>query len=83
MAFLSCYFDPVPNRIHLSKIDIAEPFAVPSQLIFQSIKSRYKFVRGFLQRTFCIYLAFPRQVNDREKDVANLICHVGCAFSGS
>src|SRR6476659_8898404 len=71
----SCFviLDPIPYRVHLGKLDIPKPLASPSQLVFQLIESRDKFVRGALQRAFCVDFAFPRQINDCEEHVANLV----------
>src|SRR6478736_5120322 len=72
-SFVLRFLDPIPNRVHLGKLNIPEPLASPSQLVFQLIESRDKFVRGALQRAFRVDFAFPRQINECEEHVANLV----------
>ena len=63
----------IPNFIQLRKIDISQPFAARSKFVFQSIKTRYEFIRGFLQRALRLEFAFARKINDREKQIADFI----------
>src|SRR5437773_8746879 len=66
------FFDFVPHRVHLRKIHVAKSLALSLQLVLQSIESRHKFVRTPLQRAFRVKSAFPGQINDCKKNVADL-----------
>src|SRR6266480_2196517 len=63
----------VPNLIHFRKTDIAQFFPTCFHFVFQLIESSHKFVRSALQRAFRVDFAFPRQIDDCEEHVANLV----------
>ena len=43
------------------------------QLVLQSIESRDKFFRRHLQRAFRVEIAFPRQINHCEQQIAGFV----------
>ena len=65
----------LPNRIQLHQIDITKPLALRSQCILESIESRDEFVGSGLQRAFGIEFAFAREIDDCEKQIADLVFH--------
>src|SRR6266496_485374 len=67
------FLNPVPDLIQLSKIGIPEPLAARLQLVLESIESRDKLVGGGLQRGFGIEFAFPREIDHREQQIADLV----------
>src|SRR4030095_13426212 len=72
-SFSPAIFDGIPNRVHLIEVDITQFLPARFQLVLQPIKPRDKLVSGRLERAFRIDFALPRQVYDREQQIANLI----------
>src|SRR5438046_9198420 len=67
------HLNMVPNLIHFRKTEIAQFLPARFHFVFQLIESCHKFVRSALERAFRVNFAFPRQIDDCEEHVANLV----------
>src|SRR6266446_1632546 len=67
------HFYLVPDVIQLGEIDIAQLLPARPQFVFQQIESPDEFVRRRMQRGFRVEFAFACQINDCEKQIADLV----------
>src|SRR5260370_4184710 len=67
------HFDLVPDLIQLGEIDIAQLLTARPQFFFQQIEPPDEFVRRRMQRGLRVEFAFARQINDCEKQIADLV----------
>ncbi len=71
--FRALFFQRVPNLVQLCQSNVAEFFSPLAQFVFDSIEPSDKFIRRLLQRNFRIEPALASEINDGEKQVADLI----------
>ena len=66
-------FYGIPDRIHFGEIDFSQFFVLRLEFFLQPTKTPDEFVSGSLQHQFRVEFVLPRQINDREKQIANFI----------
>ena len=63
----------VPDFIQLGKFHVAQPLSLRAQFVFQRVEASHEFVRRSLQQSLRVQVTLARQIDDREKQIADLL----------